>query len=203
MTRCPPPRRLLPLIGVALALALPAAPPARADLHRLVLDGQIDSAGSTRKVTLRILCDPAADGGAISVELWVPEAAARKDFDYDDFEGPDAAAGDRGLSRVGVSGGTRTTEITHAAAGWYSGEGDPDTFVFGLSQRSHRPGKVATLLAGIDAKHTQLLWIQRAFDDSKRELRARFPLDATTVGRIHDTVGSCLAPLPKTKPVKK
>jgi len=186
---------------LAGAAMLGAASAARADQRRLVLDGKLESAGSTRAVTLRALCEPDPNGGAISVELWVPQAAQLKDFDYDDFEGPDAAAGNRALSTVRVSGAGNSSEITYPAAGWYSGE-DPDTFVFGLSQRSHRSGTVATLLKAIDAQRTQLLWIQRGFDNAKRELRATFALDPAKVQQIHDTVDACLAPA-KGKPASK
>lgn len=190
------------LIQLALATTFAAASAAHAELHRLVLEGRLHGAGGTRPVTLRLLCEPDPDGGAISVELWVPQAERLKDFDYDDFEGPDAAAGNRALSRVSVAGTSGTTEITYSAAGWYSGE-DPDTFVFGLSQPSHQKGKIATLLEAVDPKHTQVVWAQRGFDDPKRELRATFALDAATVTQIRDTVGACLVPAGKAKPAAK
>ncbi len=190
------------LVPVVLAAALAPTSTAHAELRRLVLDGQLTTPGGVRSVSLRLLCDPDADGGAISVELWVPQANKLKDFDYDDFEGPDAAAGDRDLSRLSLAGDGAKTEIAHAAAGWYSGE-DPDTFVFGLSQLSHRKGKIATLLQAVDPKHTQLVWVQGAFDDPKRQLRAVFALDAATVKRIQDTVGVCVAPAASSKPAKK
>ncbi len=185
----------------ALILALVGAftlTPAHANLNRLVLEGQLASATGTRSATLHILCNPDPDGGAISIELWVPQAFKLKDFAYGDFEGPDAAAGDHELSRVSVVGGTDKTEITHAAAGWYSGE-DPDTFVFGLSQLSHQQSQIATLLKAINATRTQLVWVQKGFDDPKREIRATFTLDAATVKRIHETVDVCLAPAARSK----
>ena len=190
------------LVLVALAATFALAPAVRAELHQLVLEGQLSSAGGARGVSLHVLCNPDTDGGAISVELWVPQAFKLKDFDYDDFEGPDAAAGDRALSRVSVAGEGGKTEITSAAAGWYSGE-DPDTFVFGLSQLSHQQGKIATLLRAVDPKRTQLVWVQAGFNDPKRELRATFTLDPSTVTRLHDTVGVCLAPAARSKSTVK
>src|SRR5262249_19685725 len=155
---------------------------ARAEEHRLVLEGHLEGAGSPRAVNLRLLCDPDPHGGAISIELWVPQAFKLKDFDYDDFEGPDAAAGEKALPRLRLGGDSRTTEITYPAAGWYSGEEqNTDTFVFGLSQRSHQKGKIATFLEAVDAKRTQLVWVQTGFDDPKRQLRATFALDGATV----------------------
>jgi len=187
---------------IVLAGILVAFSSARAEQRRLVLDGQLDSAGDTRSASLRILCEPDPHGGAISVELWVPQAYTRKDFDYDDFEGPDAVAGNRALSHVSVSGADGTTEITYPAAGWYSGEDDPNTFVFGVSQRSHQKGKVATLLAAVDARDTRVLWVQKSFRGPTRELRATFALDAEKAKQIRDTVDACLAPLAKPKPTR-
>lgn len=190
------------LVQIALAATFATTSAAQAELNRLVLDGQLHAAGDTRSANLRLLCNPDTEGGAISVELWVPQASKLKDFDYDDFEGPDAAAGDRALSHVSLAGDAGTTEITYAAAGWYSGE-EPDTFVFGLSQRSHQPGKIAIWLAAVDTQHPHLVWVQHGFDDPKRELRAEFALDAATVKRIRDTVDVCLAPATKAKPATK
>ena len=190
------------LILIALATAFSFPPAVRADLNRCVLEGRLSGAGRARAVSLRVLCNPDSDGGAISVELWVPQAFNLKDFDYDDFEGPDAAAGDRALSQVSVAGAGGTTEISSAAAGWYSGE-DPDTFVFGLSQLSHHEGKIANLLRAIDTQRTQLVWIQTGFDNPKHELRATFALDAAMVQRLHDTVDVCLAPATRSTPAVK
>ncbi len=175
---------------MAIAAAVVASAPTRAELRTLVLDGQVQGPRGTRSVTLRVLCEPEPQGGAVSLELWVPQAAALKDFDYDDFEGPDAPARDRALSHVSFSGGKA---ISHPAAGWYSGD-DPDTFVFALSQRSHQQGPVAALLTGLDGTPAQLVWVQHGFDDPKRALRASFALDAALVGRMRDAAGPCLTP---------
>lgn len=186
-------------LWIALAATYLAVAAAQAEQRRLVLDAQLDNAGDTRSVSLRVLCEPDPHGGAVSIELWVPQAYTRKDFDYDDFEGPDAAAGERALSQVSVVGAGGTTEITYPAAGWYSGEGDSDTFVFGLSQRSHQKGKIATLLESVDARDTRLVWVQKSFRGPKRELRATFPLGAETAMKIRDTVDVCLASTAKSK----
>ena len=185
---------------IALAATYLAVGTAHAEQRRVVLDGQLDNAGDTRSVSLRVLCEPDPQGGAISLELWVPQAYTRKDFDYDDFEGPDAAAANRALSQVRVAGAGNASEITYPAAGWYSGEGDPDTFVFGLSQRSHQKGRIATLLESVDARDTRLVWTQKSFRGPKRELRATFALDAATAKKIRDTVDVCLVPPVKSKP---
>jgi len=180
-------------ILVAFVVLLAVASAAGAEQQRFDLNGQLESAGNARPVSLRVLCEPDPHGGAMSLELWVPEANTRKDFDYDHFEGPDAAAGDRALSHVSIPRGKHASEMSAAAAGWYSGE-DPDTFVFGISQRSHEKGKLATLLEAVRPLDTQLIWVQRGYDDPRRELRATFALDAATIARIHTTVAECLTP---------
>jgi hypothetical protein len=186
--------------SLLVAAVLAGASGARADdLQRFDLNGQLQVAGGTRPVSLRLLCAPDAHGGAISIELWVPQAFTRKDFDYEDFEGPDAPAGNRALTHLSLAGGKSATEIAHPAAGWYSGE-DPDTFVFGLSQASHRQGKIAALLQAVTPERTGVTWVQRGFDDPKRDLHATFALDAETVKHIRATVDACLPPAAKAKP---
>lgn len=187
-------------LGMAVAAAVVAATPTHAELRALVLEGQMQGARGTRSVTLHLECEPDPRGGAISLALWVPQAHPLKDFDYDDFEGPDAAARDRALSHLSLGGGKPTS---HAAAGWYAGEA-PDTFVFAVSQRSHQKGPVATLLEGLDDAPAQLVWVQNGFDDPKRELRASFALDAALTGRLRDTADACLTPSgPAKRPDKK
>lgn len=158
------------------------------------------ASAAPRPVTLRISCDPAPQG-VLSLELWVPQAFALKDFDYDDFEGPDAAALDRELSVLTLGGEAAPTKVSHAAAGWYSGE-DPDTFVFGVSERSRAHAKLAAFLGALRADPTTLLWIQKSLDASARVLSATFALDAATVARVHATVDPCVAATatPQSKP---
>ena len=186
------------LTRIALAGALAAATMAQAQEHRFELQGHLADAGTGRSVSLRVLCEPDGHGGAMSLELWVPLAGEPKDFDYDDFEGPDAPAGDRPLSRVTFSGPNGAREIAGPAAGWYSGE-QPDTFVFGVSQRSHQTGKLASLLGAVDPRHTQLAWVQTSLTDHTHQLRAVFALDRDIVKQIRDTVASCLAPAAHAK----
>ena len=182
-----------PQVAASVLAAVLLTSVAGAEQQRFDLNGQLASAGKARPVSLRVLCEPDPHGGAMSLELWVPEANTRKDFDYDHFEGPDAAAGDRALSHVSIPRGKHASEMSAAAAGWYSGE-NPDTFVFGISQRSHEKGKLATLLEAMRPLDTQLIWVQRGYDDPKRELRATFALDAATIARIHTTIAECLTP---------
>jgi hypothetical protein len=154
--------------------------------------------GQERSATLHVGCSPDADGGALVVELIVTQANARKDFDYDDFEGPDAAASTRALSHVAWKTAAGTTDITHAAAGSYLPE-PPESFMFGIDQLSRRRGAAATLLAAVDAEPGQMVWTQTGFVDAKRKLIATFIFDAAATLRLHDAVQACLPAKPPAK----
>jgi hypothetical protein len=177
---------------LVLATALAFAAGAHAELHEFSQAGTLKiDAGSARSATLHAACSPDKDGGALSIELIVLEANSRKDFDYDDFEGPDAAAGSKALSHLAWTAGSGTTEITSAAAGWYAPE-PPQSFMFGVSQRSHRRDAPAKLLAAIGPEAGNLVWTQTGFDKATRKLVATFEYDAAAAKRLRDAVATCL-----------
>lgn len=147
--------------------------------------------GQERSATLHVGCSPDPDGGALVIELIATEANTRKDFDYDNFEGPDAAAGANALSHVVWKSAAGTIEITHAAAGSYLPE-PQESFMFGIDQLSRRRGPAATLLAGVGVDAGQLVWTQTGFDDAKHKLTATFTFDAATAQRLRDTASACL-----------
>jgi hypothetical protein len=153
-------------------------------------------AGAARSATLHAACSPDGDGGALSIELIVLEANTRKDFDYDDFEGPDAAAGGKALAHLAWTAASGTTEISSAAAGWYAPE-PPQSFMFGVSQLSHRRESPAKLLAAIGSEPGKLVWTQTGFDKATRKLVATFEFDAAAAMRLRGAVASCL---PGSKP---
>lgn len=177
---------------LALASALAFATGARAELHEFSQAGtlQID-AGAARSATLHAACSPDKDGGALSIELIVLEANTRKDFDYDDFEGPDAAAGGKALTHLAWIAGSKTTEVTSTAAGWYAPE-PPQSFMFGVSQLSHRREAPAKLLVAIGAEAGKLVWTQTGFDKATRKLVASFEFDAAAATRLRNAVATCL-----------
>ena len=179
--------------GVVLgAFMLATATGAHAELHEFSQTGSVKiDAGTQRGATLHLACSPDKDGGALSIELVVPEANTRKDFDYDDFEGPDAAAGGKALSHLAWTSASGTTEIHHPAAGWYAPE-PPDSFMFGISQMSHRHEAPAKLLAAIGADAGKLVWTQTGFDKATRKLVATFELDPAAAAKARDAVASCL-----------
>jgi|GEM_PF-2859866 hypothetical protein len=178
--------RLLPLVLFLVASA------GRAEGHEFTQRGTLAVAGGpARAAELSVACAPQPNGGALSIELGVPEANTRRDFDYDDFEGPDAAAADQALSELVWTGATGRVAIRHAAAGWYAPE-PPGSFRFGIEQPSHRRAEPARLLAAIRDGAGTLVWTQTALADPQRRLVATFALDAAAVARLHDTVAQCL-----------
>jgi hypothetical protein len=147
--------------------------------------------GAARSAKLHLACSPDQEGGALSIELLVPEANTRKDFDYDDFEGPDAAAGSKALSHIAWTSAAGATEINQAAAGWYI----PDpagAFMFGVSQVSHHREPPAKLIASIGKDAGKLVWSQTGFDKATRRLVATFELDAAAAAKVHAAVVRCL-----------
>jgi hypothetical protein len=145
--------------------------------------------GAERASTLHIGCSSDAHGGALVAEITVPEAYTKKDFGYDDFEGPDSPAG--ALSRVEWIAEKNATHITTTVAGSYVPD-PPDAFRFEIAERSHRKSAPATLLAGADGTPAKLIWTQSSFDKSKRTLVAAFAFDAAESAHVRDAVKACL-----------
>jgi hypothetical protein len=185
---------LVQALLVASTLTLAAADPGE---FRQAGSMKVDG-GPERSALLHVGCSADPDGGALVVELIASEANTRKDFDYDDFEGPDAPASKKGLSHVAWKTATGTTDITRAAAGSYLPE-PPESFMFGIDQLSRRRGPATTLLAAVGTEPGQLVWTQTAFDDAKHRLTATFTLDASAARQLRDTVSVCL---PDKRPAK-
>jgi hypothetical protein len=182
-----------------VALLAAASFGANAELHRFDTAGTVRiGAAAARPATLNTLCSPDPKGGALSIELVVPEANTRKDFDYDDFEGPDAVAGDKVPAHLAWASASAKTEITHPVGGWYAPE-PPESFIFGISQLSHRREAAARLLGAVGEAAGTLTWSQGGYTQRERALSATFELDAATAKRLHAAVASCLPPAGGTK----
>ena len=145
--------------------------------------------GAARASTVHIGCSSDVQGGALVVEITVPDANTKKDFGYDDFEGPDSPAGK--LSHVEWIAGTKTTSVTAAAAGSYVPD-PPEAFRFEIAELAHRNSAPATLLAGADGTAAKLVWTQSSYDKSKRTLVATFDFDADDAAHVRDNVAACL-----------
>ena len=146
-------------------------------------------AGADRATTLHIGCSSDSDGGALVIEITVSDAYTKKDFDYDDFEGPDSPAG--ALSHVDWITDAHTTSITTKASGSYIPE-PPDAFQFGIDEYSRRKSAGATLLSAFNDQPGKLVWTQMSFDKSRRKLVASFDFDASEARHIHDLTVACL-----------
>jgi hypothetical protein len=168
-----------------------------ADQHEYTAPGKVTVGAAAETIAnLHVTCTPDRDGGALEIALNLPGAYTRKDFDYDDFEGPDAAASSKALSTLTWSAASGKTTISHVAAGWYL----DDAFNFGVSQLSHRREDPARLLDAVRDEAGQLAWTQTGFDSSKRQLVARFDLDAAAAQRLHTAVAECL---PQNLPMRR
>jgi hypothetical protein len=137
---------------------------------------------------LHIGCSSDANG-ALIIELIIPDANTKKDFDYDDFEGPDAHAG--ALSHIEWITKVGKTAITTDVAGSYI-PNPPEAFQFGLDEDSHKHSKGATLIAGFKSEAGKLVWTQSSHDTSKHKLVATFDMDASETKRVHETTSACL-----------
>src|SRR5262249_4129999 len=113
------------------------------------------------------------------------------DFDYDDFEGPDAAAGSKALSNLSWTSAAGPTAITAAAGGWYVPD-PPEAFTFAVSQPSHHRKPPAQLLLAVTGAAGVFEWTQTALDAGGRRLVARFDLDAAAARRLHTAAVRCL-----------
>ena len=151
---------------------------------------KVDTAAQ-RSAQLHVACSPDSDGGALTIELMVPEANTRKDFDYEDFEGPDAPAGGKALSHLAWTSAAGTTDITHAATGWYVP--DPaQAFMFGVTQMSHHREPPARLMAAVGLDAGTLTWTQSGFGKDEHKLVATFMFDAAATQKAHAAVVRCL-----------
>jgi hypothetical protein len=176
---------------LAAAILLATSAGAHAELFKFNQAGsvQIDG-GAARNASLAIACSPDSNGGALSIELVVSEANTRKDFDYDDFEGPDAPAQENALSHLAWTG-AYSAEMTQAASGWYAPE-PPESFMFGINQMSHQRKPPAKLLDAVASGPGKLVWTQTGFDKATRRLVATFEFDAATAATLHTAVVRCL-----------
>jgi len=179
----------LRLLAATVVLTVSGA--AHAELFKFNQAGsvQIDG-GAARSATLAIACSPDSKGGALSIELVVTEANTRKDFDYDDFEGPDAPAQEKALSHL-LWTGAYSAELSHAASGWYAPE-PPESFMFGITQMSHQRKPPAKFLDAVSSGPGKLVWTQTGYDKATRKLVATFDFDAATAASLHTAAVRCL-----------
>lgn len=65
----------------------------------LTYEATVPLLGKPTKINLVFMCDPVSKGdvhGTVGFDLYLHKVAALKPFSFDDFEGPDSVAGDKG-----------------------------------------------------------------------------------------------------------
>ncbi|MDX2220498.1 MAG: hypothetical protein SF172_15885 [Burkholderiales bacterium] len=65
----------------------------------LTYEATVPLLGKPTKINLVFMCDPVSKGdvhGTVGFDLYLHKIAALKPFSFDDFEGPDSVAGDKG-----------------------------------------------------------------------------------------------------------
>jgi len=161
-------------------------------LQAMSLGGQAITPAGPRDVQLNVFCRSDRDG-MVGLQLLVLDAEHVTGFDFAPFEGPDAPAGEKALSRIQVSSRHRNSHSTLRAGGWYSADVQ-GAFVLGVSQRSHRRGAVARLLRDMLAADARLSWTQLGFGNTEVKVEASFALNATQQKRLRTVVRNCLPP---------
>jgi hypothetical protein len=151
------------------------------------------NAGPEHPARLRIACLPESDSGSLVIELTIPDAYTRKDFDYDDFEGPDAPTDP--LSRVDYVTAAHSAPITMKASGSYIPQ-PANAFQFAINEPPRRKSQEATLIASFGSQPGKFVWTQSSIDQSQRRFTATFDFDVAEATRVHDMTIACL---PKKK----
>jgi hypothetical protein len=133
-------------------------------------------------VSLHVACLAGSD--PFQIELIVPGAAERNDFDYADFEEPGARAAGVALSNVTWTTASSSVSLNAAVAGSY----DPQAaFAFRL-----KADEWTSVLSALDTEPGTLVWTQSAFDDLNQRFVATFNLDAGATAALRNSIDLCL-----------
>jgi hypothetical protein len=111
-------------------------------------------------------------GGAVTWTLKLAPKAALAGFDFDAFEGPDAATGDRALARLELDGGVLRTGFDTRVDGFVPGA---DAFAFAFAAPANSASQAGLLAEAVDATTRAIRWTVRAPDDSGRAIVASIP----------------------------
>ncbi len=186
------------LSRIALALFLMAgmAPSHAAD--DLVLPGRAQTGADARDVRFTFGCTPknGADfTGVLSVVLTVPAYEQLGPvFPFEDFEGPDAAAGRLTSLEATAAGGT-AREIFEVSGSAGIDADKPFNFELDAAMRGEvaRLGAVAKVLRRLVAGPGQLVWRQGNTHRGGLALVATLPVTPADAARLQALLGPCLA----------
>lgn len=180
---------LLLLALMAPALARPG--------ETLTLPGEARTGADQRAVRFTFLCS-ANDGpqvtGVLGVELAVPRHdTLRSAFDFDAFEGPDAAAGTRTRLEATAEGSTLRLQTAVSGA---IGVAEDSPFVFSAiaarRQNAARLAELSRLLAPLTRGAGQFAWTQDQGRAGGAAIQARLAVTAADAARLHQLLGPCL-----------
>lgn len=154
-------------------------------------DGQATTPDGDRQARLLLSCRPELDYLNLQLVVWGAYPAPQR-FDYDAFEGPEAAAGNSRLTRLTVAGEQDKRELRTEIGGWYSAEVE-GAFVFSTNQYSGVRQDLAALASAMGQAESTLTWVQEGYADRSRKIEARFSFDSAGSKRIRETVAGCVA----------
>ena len=167
-----------PLARLVL-LALLAAGPLHADWKYVTQHNRPDIASTTAtgkspdgpiQTTFNVEYSPGKTG-VLTVDFVVAGAAKMKGFGFDDFEGPDAPAAKRKLTRVTVEKpGGKPVTVNLTVAGWYLDH----SFHFAANEENKNPGDVLKVVRALQAGATRVSVTVTDLHDAKKSLHAEF-----------------------------
>lgn len=188
--------RFLAVLGVVLAVRVPAhaqdqRPPG------ISFDGVARTGTDTRPVRFRFFCS-SNDGpdvtGVLAVELAVPGYDQLHDmFDFDPFEGPDAAAGP--LTLLQVNGTHATAADRFTASGSVVPFGTSEAFALAVSASRRDPGplrRLAAVLRPLTNGAGRLVWSQSNSKPGGTPLRASLELTPARSEQLRTGLGPCV-----------
>ena len=139
---------------------------------------QVSASGSTpdglTETTLAVRCLPGTKGrGYVEFVYTVKRARDMKNFNFTDFEGPDAPAGAKKLVRVIVYSKSHNVTAKVSVTGGLKGD-DPDAFEFSFAARGYRKGDITRLVDTIRQGASMISVTVHDYRDSKKTIHTDF-----------------------------
>jgi hypothetical protein len=188
----------LALLTAVLIAGVPPAPVGRAQVPgEVVLPGRAQTGTDVRDVRFNFACtsnDGPTVTGVLAVELAMPGYKGLASvFPFDDFEGPDADAGERTI--LEVTGPRGTVRGRFAAAGWIGVEAD-QSFHLGVSSGLRRDARhlaaVATVLRKVVVGPGTLVWRQESTKPGGMPIIATLAIAPADAARLRSLLTPCL-----------
>ncbi|MBC7797438.1 MAG: hypothetical protein H7Z37_11235 [Pyrinomonadaceae bacterium] len=142
------------------------------------------------RMMLRLGCF--ADSNTISsVDLIVLDAFNIKSFNFSDFEGPDAPAGNKKLVEFRAVSPRGNLSFRVSVAGYYSGASETEGFVFTTYPKTDaKQDKIRRLARMLAEGSTEVTVIVYGYRDNRKTIEAAFPAIAATSDAA-ETLNGC------------